>query len=218
MIIIFSNNDLFYNSDFSCFCNLSCCPQRFCPPGPPGPRGPRGFPGPPGKPGLGAIIPFASGGQMAINTDASGNPEIVGTIGFGNATTTAITGNQIDLSSATSIFAFSMPKNGTLESLTATVTATAQTVIPTEANLFVQIFEAPAGSNIFTPIPATKIILVPTLTGIISQGDVFIGSLQNINYSVSRQTKLVLVFGIESDSTTANINFFGNLSGGLSII
>lgn len=136
------------------------------PPGPPGPRGPQGFmgpPGPPGPPGEGAasIIPFASGDQVELSTTSNGLPKRIALIGFGNsALSPRLVDNRLDLSEGEGNinFAFSVPRNGTIQALSAHFMITSGNV-NNGTEIVAALYSASVYSNIFNILTGTELIL-----------------------------------------------------------
>lgn len=198
------------------------------PPGPPGPtgrrgrRGPFGPPGPPGPASPGTIIPFASGQPVALTTKNDGTAGSPSYIGFGNCGTPfsdlstplhleGLLGEAIN-------FSFSLPRNGTLDSLTVFFsTVDVVDFNNTTITIKAQLYESTTPDNTFYPIAGSSINLSPLLTGSLQNGTVCKGTTTSINYPVALETRLLLVFSSISTHTSQQKAFGGYASGGLTI-
>ena len=104
------------------------------------------------------IIPYASGGPVYIQ---NGNPAFVGFgssaafdyINFSDASIDLTGTNQPYIN-----FAFSMPRAGIIESISAYFSAT-QTSYNFGAIITAQLYSSTAPNNVFTPIPGALVIL-----------------------------------------------------------
>ncbi len=190
------------------------------PPGPPGPRGPQGFmgpPGPPGPPGEGGsiIIPFASGGTIELTTNSTGNSNRVGLISFGNSgTVTRLADRTIDLTNAQGLtnFAFSMPRAGIIESISAHFTLSGLGN-SNGVEIIGSLYSAPTNSNIFSPVAGTDLTLVPTG----NPGNIRSALLTNLEIPIEAQTRLLMVFSATSNNKPLLCNISGYASAGLAI-
>lgn len=176
-------------------------PQGFTgPTGPAGPPGPPGLTGLAGPPGPGAIIPFSSGAQAVLTTLGDGAVGTTSLLGFGNSVTgISILGGLID---TTNIFnlAFSMPRGGTITSLTAFFSTNAALSLPTsEVTVSAQLWQSTTPDNSFSPIPGA-VVNLPPLTGVINIGTVLSGEVDGLEIEVEPETRLLLVFSAEITS------------------
>jgi BclB C-terminal domain-containing protein len=179
-------------------------------PGTPGPIGPPGLPGPPGAAGAtgatgptgpagsGTIISFASGRDYAATTQAGGLPGTGVLIGFGNGIDGVNVGSGIvDLTgspSTTLNFAFSMPRDGTITSISAYFSTTvAQALVGTTVTLTGQLYESTTPNNTFTPIPGASVTLAPAMTGVLAIGAISNGITTGLSIPVTAQTRLLFV-------------------------
>ncbi|MEH7461152.1 exosporium glycoprotein BclB-related protein, partial [Bacillus thuringiensis] len=171
--------------------------------------------GPQGVTGSSAIIPYASGGPATLNTVVVGVN--TGTIlGFGSsfagvnvsgATITLAPGSVLD-------FAFVMPRAGTITSLSGFFSATAAlALLPSSVNVQMQIYVAPASSNIFSP--AGTVLALPSFT-LLSIGDTF-ANIQAQSISVSAQDKILLVVSTNTQGISLLTTVAGFASAGITI-
>ncbi|TQR18457.1 exosporium glycoprotein BclB-related protein [Psychrobacillus soli] len=114
------------------------------------------------------IIPFSSGGPVALLTVTSGasTPAL---IGFGSSVLSpTILSNTITLTSVLNE-AFSVPRVGTITSISASFIAAAGITLTTGSTVTVraQIWRAPAGTNVYSPTSAF-VDLAPSLSGLLS--------------------------------------------------
>ncbi|SDJ33733.1 BclB C-terminal domain-containing protein [Pedobacter sp. ok626] len=170
----------------------------------------------------GAIIPFSSGIPVSLTTIAGGLSGTASFIGFGSsAPSLSILGSTIDLTGAAGTplnFAFSMPRSGTIKSMSAYFSTTAAlALIGSTVTITAQLYSSTTPDNSFTAVPGASVTLTPSLSGIISIGAVSNGITTGLNIPVTAQTRFLLVFsssaaGISLVTTTA-----GYASAGLSI-
>lgn len=199
-------------------------PTGPCCTGPTGPGGPTGF-GATG-PGSGAIIPFASGEPVTINHELAPLVETAALVAFGNSASSVaiIGGTTIDLTGGPGVvldMAWTMPREGTLRSLSATYSNVGVVpVLSTVPTLRVQIWRAAAtsgpGANDFTLIPGAE-VLIPLPDSGIALGDVFAATAA-LNIPVANQERLVLVGRVTTEGgTDLAFDLTGYLSAGLTI-
>jgi len=197
-----------------------CCPPQstkiVCQRGPAGPPGPRGATGPRG-PGGGAIIPYASGTPIVMGTVGT-LAGISSFVGFGFSTPyLAALGQTIDLSGLTNL-AFSMPRNGIIQSIAAFFSSTVGlNIIDTSINIRAQLYSAPPGSNIFTPLTGAVVDLDP-LPGPISIGDTTRGLASGLSIAVPAETRLLLVFSATATGAVPINSVLGYASAVVSIV
>ena len=207
---------------FGMDCCKCCKPQStkvLCQRGPAGPPGPRGATGPRG--GGGAIIPYASGIPIIMGTigNLAGIPSF---IGFGSSAPglTAL-GNIIDLTNAAGTltnFAFSVPRDGVIESIAAFFSATAALDIAnTQIIITARLYSSPTPNNIFTPIPGAVVTLTP-LTGPVSVGEISTGLLKGLTIPVTAGTRILMVFSATASGESLVNAVIGYASAGVSIL
>jgi BclB C-terminal domain-containing protein len=176
-----------------------------------------------GASGNGAIIPFASGAPCTATTTLGGISNTSVLAGFGNCTQGVTTfGGVIDLTGGSGVpvnFAFSMPRDGVITSITAYFSSTtAVALIGTTISLQGQLYASTTPNNIFTPIPGATVTLAPAMTGILAIGTASNGITTGLSIPVAAQTRLLFV---GSATVTAGIDMSttipGYWSGGVSI-
>ncbi|MEO7935040.1 MAG: exosporium glycoprotein BclB-related protein [Dokdonella sp.] len=204
-------------------------PGLMGPPGSMGPMGPNGATGATGATGVtgpagvggGAIIPFASGQPVTVTTIVGGLSGQRALIGFGNWGSATSTGGIIDLTggAGTNInFAFSVPRNGTITSISAFFSnTTALALIGTTVTLNGQLYASATPDNTFSPLPGTTVTLAPALTGIIANGSVSNGSVTGLSIPVTTGTRLLFVGSATAAGLTLVNSPNGYFSGGLTI-
>lgn len=190
-----------------------------------GPTGSAGATGMTGQSGVSAsIIPFASGAPVVLS-DLLNEIRTGAVIGFGNSGPTPdLLGGTLDLEGGPGVvldMAWSMPDDGTLVQLSAMYSNVAATDLGLdgEATVFVQLYSAPPGSNIFSPIgPALE--LGPPFTGLLTLGDTRNGTISLGDIGVTNEDRLVLVayVVVEGVVATAPTILSGYISAGLKIV
>jgi BclB C-terminal domain-containing protein len=141
-------------------------------------------------------------------------------VGFGTAAPgISVLGNTIDLSAAGLLdYAFSVPQNGIINAISASFTVTAAVSISLgAATVQVQLYSAPATSEIFTLVPGATLTLAPSIT-IAAIGEVLSGIITGINVPITAGTQLLLVVSASNSSPLAIASVItGSLSAGVSI-
>lgn len=170
----------------------------------------------------GAIIPFASGLPVTLTTIAGGLAGTPSFIGFGNsAPSLSILGSTIDLTGAAGTllnFAFSMPRSGTIKSMSAYFSTTAAlSLIGSTVTVTAQLYSSTAPNNSFTAVPGASVTLAPSLTGIISIGAVSNGITTGLNIPVTAETRFLLVFSTSAAGISLLTTTAGYAGAGLSI-
>ncbi|HTN44907.1 MAG TPA: exosporium glycoprotein BclB-related protein [Flavipsychrobacter sp.] len=169
--------------------------------------------------GGGAIIPYASGTPVTLTTIALGLVGTTATVGFGgSASGISIAGGLLDLSTVLNNHAFTVPRAGTITSVYADFRATlGLNLIGSTVNVSAQLYSAPAGSNIFSPVSGTAVSLTPALTGIVSLGSLSEGSLTGLSIPVTAGTKLLLVYSATATGLSLINTVVGVTGGGVSV-
>jgi len=184
--------------------------------------GPTGPTGPAGIAGSAAIVPFASGLPVSLTTIAGG---LVGTpafVGFGSsAPGLAISGGTINLTNPAGTltnFAFSMPRDGTITSLSAFFSTTgALSLVGSTIQITAQLYQSATPDNVFTAIPGAVVDLTPDLTGVIAIGTLSRGVTTGLSIPVTIGTRLMLVFTAAASGVTLVNTVAGYASGGVAI-
>ena len=192
------------------------------PAGATGPLGPTGPTGANGTNGAGAIIPYASAYPITmISNPNDGSVYSVAIIGFGNSSVARIyptISGTIDTTSGPYNFAFSMPRDGTITSLSAFFsTSTGLTLVGTTIKVTAQVYTSTTPDNIFTPVPGAIVTLAPALTGVLAPGTISNGIVNGLNIPVTEQTRVLVVFSITSAGVTVENVVSGFASAGLTI-
>ena len=139
-------------------------------------------------------------------------------LGFGsNASGIDASSGTIDLTS-TGYFAFSMPSDGTITSLSAYFsTTTALSLVGTTVTITAQVYTSVTPDNIFTPVPGAIVTLAPALTGVVAIGTVCNGITTGLSIPVTAETSVLVVFSITSAGVTLINTVDGNAGAGLKI-
>ncbi|PJO42031.1 exosporium glycoprotein BclB-related protein [Lysinibacillus xylanilyticus] len=167
-------------------------------------------------PATGSIIPFASGIVPVILTSVLGGAiGTVSLVGFGTSIPgVTLTGTNIDLTAATGTEAFSVPRDGTITSISASLSATVAVTLTGTATVRAQIYRAVAGSNVFSPTDAF-VDLAPALSTI-AVGTITFGTRNVTPVPVAAGDRLLMVFSITSSGIVATVT--GNASAGINIV
>lgn len=171
----------------------------------------------------GCIVPFASGLPSTMTTVLGGMMNTSSIVGFGNsASGISKMSGTIDLTGAAGTllnFAFTVPRAGTITSLSAQFSSTAAVaLVGSTITLTAQVYSAAAGSNTFSVVPGAVVYMAPPLTGILSLGTTSYGTTTGLSIPVTAGTRLLLVYsadvtaGIDMSTTIA-----GYTSGGINI-
>lgn len=191
--------------------------------GPTGADGLDGVTGATGVTGASAIIPFASGLPTALTVLLTGLAGTVGLVGFGNVANTALVGGTtIDLTGATGTLlnmAFSVPRAGTITSISAYFSVTAAlSLLTSSVTVNAQLFRsATPATNTFTAIAGTNVALTPSLTGIISIGAIARGLISGLSIPVTAGDRLLMVFSVTGTGLTVATTVAGYASAGITI-
>ena len=139
-------------------------------------------------------------------------------IGFGFAVPgVTVLGATIDLLGLNNV-AFSMPRDGVINSISAFFSVTAGLAITgTTITVNAQLYSSPTPNDDFTPIVGTEVALSP-LVGPIVIGDTANGTLTGLNIPVTNQTRILMVFSITADGITLVNTVLGQASAGITIL
>lgn len=165
----------------------------------------------------GSIIPFSSGvTPVALVSLATGLIGTVSLVGFGTSVPgIALAGINIDLTSTLVTEAFTVPRPGTITSISATISATAALTLTGTATVRAQIYRAVSGSNVFSPTGAF-VDLAPALPLLaLAVGTIASGSA-NVSVPVSTGDRLLMVFSMTTTGVAATLA--GNASAGITIV
>ncbi|MDV5740714.1 collagen-like exosporium glycoprotein BclA3, partial [Clostridioides difficile] len=187
-----------------------------------GATGPTGPTGATGATGASAIIPFASGIPLSLTTIAGGLVGTPGFVGFGSsAPGLSIVGGVIDLTNAAGTltnFAFSMPRDGTITSISAYFSTTAAlSLVGSTITITATLYQSTAPNNSFTAVPGATVTLAPPLTGILSVGSISSGIVTGLNIAATAQTRFLLVFTATASGLSLVNTVAGYASAGIAI-
>nr|WP_281287017.1 exosporium glycoprotein BclB-related protein [Paenibacillus hemerocallicola] len=173
------------------------------------------------------MIPFASGIPISITTIIGGLNGIGGLVGFGNsAPTLSLVGSTIDLTGAAGTllnFGFSVPRDGTITSMSAFFSTTAAlSLVGTTVTIKAQLYASTTPDNIFTAIPNAIVTLTPPMTGVLAIGTISSGSTgitpaTELNIPVTAGTRLMLVYSATATGLSLVNTIAGYASAGVSI-
>ncbi|MEK4759790.1 exosporium glycoprotein BclB-related protein [Viridibacillus sp. FSL E2-0187] len=166
----------------------------------------------------GTIVPFASGTIPVVLVTLAGG--LVGTtslVGFGTAIPgVSLVGNNIDLSAATGTEGFSVPRAGSITSISASLSATvALNLVGGTATVRAQVYRAVAGSNVFSPTTAF-VDLSPALSTI-AIGTITSGTANVAPVSVAAGDRLLMVYSVTTTGIALATTITGNASAGINI-
>lgn len=170
-----------------------------------------------------AIIPYASGTPVVLTTVLGGLLNTSSLVGFGSsATGVSIAGGTVDLTGGSGILlntAFSMPRDGIIESISAYFSNTvALSLLGSTVTITAQLYQSTTPDNTFTAVPGALVTLAPPFTGILAIGTISNGITTGLSIPVTAQTRLLMVY---SANVTAGIDIAsaisGYASGGVSI-
>ena len=153
---------------------------------------------------------------------AGGLPGTGVLVGFGNsAQTTSAVGATIDLTGGPGTDldeAFSLPRDGTITSITAFFSTTqALSLIGTTVTVTAQLYSSTTPNNTFTAVPGAVVTLAPALTGIVAIGTISDGITTGLSIPVTAETRLIMVYSITAAGLSLNNTVSGYMSGGVSI-
>ncbi|WP_081383876.1 exosporium glycoprotein BclB-related protein [Paenibacillus sp. FSL R5-0636] len=191
--------------------------------GDPGAVGATGITGVTGATGNGAIIPLASGGPIIMTTVLGGLVGTTSLVGFGSsATGISLVGGNVDLTGTLLgpliNFAFSTPRAGVITSLAAYFSNTiALSLLGTTINVTAQLYQSATPNNTFTAIPGALVAL-PPITDTINLGTFVNGITNDINFAVTPQTRLLMVFSATATGLTLVNTVTGYASAGFTIV
>ncbi|HHU56625.1 MAG TPA: hypothetical protein GXZ48_08135 [Acholeplasmataceae bacterium] len=156
--------------------DLECKPDPKCKRGPRGPRGPQGLPG------TGAVIPFASGLPVTLETGALNSARTVGLIGFGNSVSVdTLAGGLIDLSTnangALRNMAFSLPRDGTITGITAFFSTADEVDLPADVTINALLYISTGTDNVSNNI----FIIIWNMPGLLIKPGIFLCKQELIN-------------------------------------
>ncbi|WP_258235260.1 exosporium glycoprotein BclB-related protein, partial [Paenibacillus agaridevorans] len=193
--------------------------------GPTGPTGADGATGATGATGAdgatgatgggGAIIPFSSGGPLAVTVLVGGLAGLPGLIGFGgSAQALTVLGATITITGLTN-YAFSAPRDGVITSLSSYIAATAGLTLLSPLTYRLQVYSSTTPNEVFSPIPGALVdIVIPTTIAI---GNTYNNITTGLNIPVTPQTRLLLVASASGGGLLVAGSVVGSISAGLAI-
>jgi BclB C-terminal domain-containing protein len=108
-------------------------------------------------------------------------------------------------------FAFSVPRDGTITSLAGYLSVSAGiSLIGSTVTVSAQLFQSTTPDDTFVAVPGAVVTLAPTLTGLISIGDVASGITTGLSIPVTAGTRLLLIF---SADVTAGLDLAAAVAG-----
>jgi BclB C-terminal domain-containing protein len=114
-------------------------------------------------------------------------------------------------------FAFTAPRAGTITSVSADLSILlALALIGGTATVTAQLYRAPSGTNVFSPLPGALVTL-PTFSTV-AIGDVLSGITTGLSVPVLAQDRLIMVFSVTTTGLTIITTVTGFASAGVSII
>lgn len=165
----------------------------------------------------GSIIPFSSGTvAAALVTTAAGLIGTTSLVGFGTSITgVSVVGNTITLLAPLLTEAFSVPRQGSITSISAAFNVAAGLTVTGSATVNARIYLAPAGSDTFTATDAS-VNLTPTLTGVVAVDTLLSGTSSNFApVAVAPGDRLLMVFSVTGPTAVTTLT--GNASAGINI-
>ena len=171
-------------------------------------------------PGGGAIIPYASAAPATVTTLVTGAAGTIALVGFGNSISgIGLTGSAIDLTGGTGInlnYGFTMPRAGVVKSVSVVFSnVAALSLTGTTVTLKAQLYSCASG-NLYTPVTNSTVSLTPGLTGTVSLGNTFSGTLTGLSVPVPGQTRLLLVVSATATGAILLNTVVGYVSAGVS--
>ncbi len=169
------------------------------------------------------IIPYASSLPVTLTTIAGGLAGTGAMVSFGNSLSgIALSSGSIDITGGTGIninFGFTVPRNGTIKSLSAFFSTTAAlSLIGTTVTVKAQLYQSNSiTSNTFSPVPGAIVTLTPALTGTLSVGAASAGILNGLSIPVTAQSRFLLVFSTTAAGVSLITSVNGYASAGVSI-
>lgn len=188
--------------------------------GAPGIAGVTGPTGATGGAGNGIIIPYASGGPIIMSSSLN-QLNNVSALGFGGSVTRLISIDGVITESISSNnCAFSMPRDGTITSISAYFSTTVDFDLPASVfTIVAQLYSSLTLDDTFIAIPDARVALTPSLSGNdIARGTVAKGITTGLTIPVAAEERLLLVFIAElTGGTDTQTAITGHASAGVSI-
>ena len=147
---------------------------------------------------------------------------MISTVGFGSSAFFRpqggfTLGGSLDLSDGTGDMAFSMPRDGTITSISGYFSpGGASDLGGSTVTITAQLYRSPTPDNLFEPIPGALVTLAPSLTSLVSTGS-FSGITTGLNIPVTSQTRLLMVYYLTFSGRILAFSLGGRASAGVSI-
>jgi hypothetical protein len=128
-------------------------------------------------------------------------------------------GESIDVSSAfvtlsaTNQASFSMPFDGVVKDIYASIALVSPTVLLNTHHPLIQLYGADPRSNDFVPIPGASAIVEPGITGVTEANSVYAARKTNINVELAAGTRILIVAMLQVEGGTAMRTDYWNFSG-----
>lgn len=153
------------------------------------------------------MIPYASGTPVSLTTITGGLAGTYATLGFGShAASSTVLDTTLDLASTGGGMAntsYVTPNSITYESITAVFSTVGNlNLIATDVTIFAAMYSAPIDSNTYTQVAGSKVMLEPSLSGIVAPGTIVSGHLGGIASEgsiIEGQHKVVIAVWAEAE-------------------
>ncbi|MDQ8734903.1 exosporium glycoprotein BclB-related protein [Paenibacillus sp. LHD-38] len=114
-------------------------------------------------------------------------------------------------------FAFSVPRDGTITSISAVFSNLLTTNILTgSATITAQLYRATTANNTFVPIPGA-VVTLPSISGLLAVGGVVSEISTPLAIDVFEEDRLLMVFSVTSTGFGAAVTATGFVNAGVSI-
>ena len=169
-----------------------------------------------------AIIPFASGAPIQITTTVGGSSQLGALVGFGEGSqTTSAVGPSMNISDGSGAainYAFSMPRDGTINAISGYFSLRSPlALVGTTVTITGQVYASSNPDDEFSPVPGAVVTLSPPLTGVLATGTIISGIATGLNIPVTAQTRLMMVYSATASGVSLINTIEGYFSGGVSI-
>jgi BclB C-terminal domain-containing protein len=136
-------------------------------------------------------------------------------IGFGGSVQSlTVLGGTITVTGLTN-YAFSLPRDGVISSLSGYLAATAGLTLLTPLTYRLQVYSSTGPSEVFAPIPGALVdIVIPTT---ITVGSTYNNVTTGLNIPVTTETRLLLVASATGGGLLVAGSVVGSVSAGLAI-
>ena len=193
-----------------------------------GKNGKNGKDGKDGPAGGGAVIPFASGEPIRLQTRSSTNPLTRNSaIGFGVRHTGIVInpfGGPVDplFGTINNNMVFIFPRSGTLTSIWCSLRriVSDEGSVAGTVTVVAILYTAPINTDVFNPVPGATVPLAPTLSGVIPTDLILSGKATGLSIPIIEGNQYVLIVttqrtDIPDGAPSSHIN--GYFSAGISI-